>query len=1038
MTMRGVWLLLILLLFVQAASASVVSVMTNQDVFENYTQVCASLTGDEPVKNVSIMLNTNGKIGFSKPVGALYPGQDFCNNFTNPEFGEGSFPIYSYVYYSDINDYPFSNTAVSRYGDSVDKLEVSMGDLKILGKGTIVVSIKNNADHAINAKVTILGPRGAAIPTAQGFADIPAGQVINVMARIENTRILPGNSCTLYVVVEYDDEVHHTVFAESILKIRKPFGLFKQKYFWLALAGAVLVAYALAYLFKRKRQFQLISDIFILALILIFILTYFTPDLIFSKTITAGGDMASHYAAADYFVKHIFPKPTAWYPGAYAGMPLFQFYFPAPFYIIALLAPILSLQIAFKLVTILGVILLPGCMYFSLKLMKFKFPMPAIGAILTLPFLFMESNSMWGGNIPSVLAGEFTYSIALALLVLYIGLLYKSVNESRHIIPAALLLALIGISHIYCLLIAVAASFFFLLSKKDFTKSLLSIGAINGLAFLLISFWLFPLASKLSFTTSYVDSWPLDSLLAVFSLEILPTLVLAIICAAIIFIFRKREFEDSLFYSFYIIGASIVLYFFAVNLHVIDIRFLPFVQLLVAIPAAYTLYLLSLRLKSRDILSAFLLFIVLFWVVSGVTFIPDWIKWNYSGFESKPTWSKFNEINSNLSGSLSEPRVVYEHTGANDAFGTVRAFELLPYFANRSTLEGLYFQSSPSAPFVFYLQSLVGVEQSCPFTNYACAELNYSRALPRLKMFNVGQVIVATDEAKKDADSVKDFVVEKTIQDYSIYKIENITGNYVEPLDVKPVIFETKKRALLGYLWFINDTRIKTPVVFTEKIKDEDRKYFDQTASSLDSLPIIQFGEPCNVSENVSDEKIQIKTDCIGRPLLVKFSYSPNWKVQGAKKIYYTAPSLMLVFPEQEDVLLYYSRTFFDIFGIVASAWGVICAVLFFIFRKKIDFGRLSKKLSMISKYRIALFVVLILLLVAFAAYGSMLNPSKLEDARLRMEIGSETGKFGICKYTGPYKDECLIRIAVQTSDENLCTVEVSEKNKEFCYEKVN
>src|SRR5206468_12759393 len=102
---------------------------------------------------------------------------------------------------------------------------------------------------------------------------------------------------------------------------------------------------------------------------------------------------------------------TGWCPGNYGGFPLFQFYFFLPFVLIALLSHLIPLTIAFKIGTVLGTFALPVCAYAAMRLAAAPFPAPALAALATLPFLFMEANSMWGGNIPSTLAGEFAFSL---------------------------------------------------------------------------------------------------------------------------------------------------------------------------------------------------------------------------------------------------------------------------------------------------------------------------------------------------------------------------------------------------------------------------------------------------------------------------------------------------------------------------------------------------------------------------------------------------------------------------------------------------
>ena len=97
----------------------------------------------------------------------------------------------------------------------------------------------------------------------------------------------------------------------------------------------------------------------------------------------------------------------------------------------AVLSWLIPLQVSFKLITVLGIFLLPGCTYLFFRFLKQPFPVPAIGAVFSLPFLFMEGNSMWGGNIPSTLAGTFCYSLGFAFAVLWLGLLYRTITEQR-------------------------------------------------------------------------------------------------------------------------------------------------------------------------------------------------------------------------------------------------------------------------------------------------------------------------------------------------------------------------------------------------------------------------------------------------------------------------------------------------------------------------------------------------------------------------------------------------------------------------------
>ncbi len=109
---------------------------------------------------------------------------------------------------------------------------------------------------------------------------------------------------------------------------------------------------------------------------------------------------------------------------------------------------------------------------------------------------------------------------------------------------------------------------------------------------------------------------------------------------------------------------------------------------------------------------------------------PSWITLELLGLRGRRRlWPVFKAVNEHLRGDFRDPRVVYEHSSSHEPLGTIRAFENLPLFSGRSTLEGLYMQASPTAPFVFYTQSEISKEQSCPFPDYGCSRLNLDRGI---------------------------------------------------------------------------------------------------------------------------------------------------------------------------------------------------------------------------------------------------------------------------------------------------------------------
>jgi hypothetical protein len=65
----------------------------------------------------------------------------------------------------------------------------------------------------------------------------------------------------------------------------------------------------------------------------------------------------------------------------------------------------------------------------------------------------------------------------------------------------------------------------------------------------------------------------------------------------------------------------------------------------------------------------------------------------------------------------------------------------------------------------------------------------------------------------------------------------------------------------------------------------------------------------------------------VGVPHLVKVSYFPNWTARGADGPWRATPSLMVVVPTSENVVLEFKDTWAENGGKIASALGVLILV---------------------------------------------------------------------------------------------------------------
>lgn len=236
-------------------------------------------------------------------------------------------------------------------------------------------------------------------------------------------------------------------------------------------------------------------DVGVVLFCMLFVFLQLGPSNIFSDTTPAGGDMGAHVWGPAYLRDNLLPdfRLTGWTMDWYAGFPAYQFYMVIPplaivlldlgvsgplvvvplavaalavFYavqqwddrriralcigvaVVALLCISLPYGIAFKLVTITGPLCLPLSAYAFGRLAGLRFPTPALLAAATLPFLFYRRYSIWGGNLSSMLAGEFAFSISLCLALLYLGVVLRGIETGKHRALAAGLLALCCLCHL--------------------------------------------------------------------------------------------------------------------------------------------------------------------------------------------------------------------------------------------------------------------------------------------------------------------------------------------------------------------------------------------------------------------------------------------------------------------------------------------------------------------------------------------------------------------------------------------------------------
>ena len=191
---------------------------------------------------------------------------------------------------------------------------------------------------------------------------------------------------------------------------------------------------------------QLALSIAVVGGCVVYVLVNIHANLILQVNTPTGGDFGAHVWGPAFLRDHILPhwRLSGWAPDWYGGFPMYKFYMVVPAVVTVLLDVVLPYGVALKMVSALGLVALPVCCWAFGKLAALPFPIPPLFAIASTFFLFDWSFTIYGGNVASTMAGEFSFSLALCMSMLYLGVLARGMRTGKGRALAAGLFALDG------------------------------------------------------------------------------------------------------------------------------------------------------------------------------------------------------------------------------------------------------------------------------------------------------------------------------------------------------------------------------------------------------------------------------------------------------------------------------------------------------------------------------------------------------------------------------------------------------------------
>jgi hypothetical protein len=648
------------------------------------------------------------------------------------------------------------------------------------------------------------------------------------------------------------------------------------------------------------------------------------PSLLIANTPT-GGDMGAHVVLPQVLRDTLLPsgRLLGWSNDWYAGYPVLYFYFPLPALFTVLLDVFIPYGVAFKLSTIVGLVATPAAAYYLVRSTGYSRQVSAVAGAFGSMFVFMESFAIFGGNIKSTLAGEFSFSWSFALSLIYLGIVIKDSREGRRFSPkAAVVLALTALSHIVTVLVVVVVSLPLLLRRRG--GSTLLPAWILG--FGLTAFWALPVFVRITGGMTTDMGWtPLTGIRGAgiqnvgtpFPNEFIPIVALAII--GIVWSMLRRDDVRVLltmtivpFLGYVLIAEQgwTILY---------NARLLPYWFMGMFLFAGIAVGLGTMRLarwlpKRQDSMmkaSATAIAVTLAITIIGIHDVPGWVNWNYQGYEGKAAFPELASLMSDVD-ELPPGRVMWEYNKEiQDQYGTPMALMLIPYWsADHDTMEGVFFESSLTTPFHFLNQAEMSRSPSQPVRGLTYHTFALERGIEHMKVYNVDYYITQTESMTGEAKRIGlDPLVEKGA--YSIFALPES-----QPVDVAqyvPMVYDGEGDFTDAALaWY---DQIDTLDHWVAAEGPEGWPRYTELDGPFDLGSALPTSDDAVSDVVIEDERISFRTTAVGVPHLIKVSYFPNWTATGAEGPYRAAPSLMIVIPTQEEVSLEFGRTWAENMG---------------------------------------------------------------------------------------------------------------------------
>jgi len=757
------------------------------------------------------------------------------------------------------------------------------------------------------------------------------------------------------------------------------------------------------------------------------------PELILRNNTPTGGDMGAHVWGPAFLRDHLLPswRLSGWSMDWYSGLPVYRFYMVVPALFVVILDVLLPYGISLKLVAVVGILALPWCVWRFGRLARFAFPLPEMFAIAATIFLYDESFTIYGGNIASTMAGEFSFSIALAAAFLVFAQVARGQETNRGLAFSAVLLGLSALSHGIVLMFVFGGVVLLTILAPDRRAALFGAKTVV-LGVLISAFWVVPFLFNHAFMTDMKyeprPSGSTDSFWSMFFPlhDALDAMFLAGALIGFVEMWRTRH-RVGMWMGVYAVLLAISVFVARESLPIIGLlwnpRILPFFYIM-----RYLLFMIGLHAVATYVVRAFtpqrqrpdtdvdhstladaplapvpprpefverVEFSLALLVVLGVVtfgaigfrfqelpfgryaandagqsiyrwgpfttrasndgFVDGWARWNFAGYEGKPAYGEYREIVQTMQNLGDDPRhgcgrALWENNSELNKYGTTMSLMLLPFWTDGciGSSEGLFFEASGTTAYHFIAAAAMSKQSSNPVRELRYANNDAARGVRYLQELGIRYYMGFTPEA---VDAARRTAGLREVAASGPWVVFEVAGSdVVVPLVRQPVVIEVaegdpRERWLeVGTSWLQNpDEWAALPAAHGPpawqplRVAVDAERRIGEPGERGRNVDVVVPAVPINPVELepvevrgvvVGEQSVTFSVDRVGVPVLVRVSYFPNWRAEGADGPYRVAPNMMVVIPREQDIRMYFAMSWQDRSAYLLTVFGAVLLVV--------------------------------------------------------------------------------------------------------------